>query len=83
MQRATFTEFVRHFWSLVHRRQAHECWEWRGTRNAKGYGVVIFNGKRLAAHRVAYVLTSCSRDYIAVRQNCNNTLCCNPKHLTT
>ena len=61
------------------------CKEWQGYRDKDGYGRVRFAGKRVMAHRVAYILTrGLALDAIAgrvIRHKCDNPGCVNPEHL--
>lgn len=62
------------------------CWEWTGTRNSAGYGVIDCTNKngrdRLRAHRVAYTMfVGDISDDLVVRHRCDNPPCCNPSHL--
>jgi hypothetical protein len=70
------------FWSRVNRRQADNCWPWKGRLNNKGYAFVRWNGNNVAAHRVAYELLS---GPIAIGMELDHTCrvrsCCNPDHL--
>lgn len=71
------------FWSNV--RVSHrscDCWEWRSTLNANGYGRFCHDGKKFAAHRLAYKLVHGDfDDDLVIRHRCHNRLCCNPAHL--
>ncbi|SOO46800.1 Phage protein [Yersinia phage fPS-59] len=56
------------------------CWEWQGAVNSKGYGQV-WDGeakKVLHCHRVMSNAPKGS----TVMHSCDNTLCCNPNHLS-
>lgn len=70
------------FWAKVDRRADDECWDWRAFVKSSGYGQFSAGRRRLAAHRVAYVLTlgeppaGLDLDHL-----CRNRACCNPKHL--
>ena len=58
------------------------CWLWTGTRTAKGYGRVRWNGRMTMAHIVAKSLLSgfpvdgSQHDHL-----CRETSCVNPTHL--
>ena len=58
------------------------CWEYQGTKNAKGYGMVEHMGRGHRVHRLMWQLTH--GDIPADKQinhKCDNRICCNPEHL--
>lgn len=76
------------FWARVNR-ENDGCWEWQGTRNNTGYGVVGWAGKNYTAHRVAAWVSGMvdspsvpvdSRALTHVLHTCDNRRCCNPSH---
>jgi hypothetical protein len=75
------------FWAKVAKRGPNDCWEWQGTRNAKGYGKVFVGSRsdgtnrKEYAHRIAWRLTHDSEPSPCVLHRCDNPPCCNPAHL--
>lgn len=66
----------------AHRPDLGPCWEWAGSRNAGGYGLVpkeLF-GTRLA-HRVALILHLGRAVGGVVMHLCDNPACARPSHL--
>lgn len=60
----------------------HECWPWKRTPTADGYGQIKVGGKSLRAHRVAYFLHyGVDPGKHLVCHDCDNPPCCNPYHL--
>lgn len=74
------------FWSLVDKREPGECWPWKGTLDANGYGSFRVGGKARAAHRLAYtdavgpIPKGLVIDHVWAR-GCTRTDCQNPNHL--
>ena len=78
-------------WSKVDKRNEDECWEWKGYKNAQGYGRTWIDDKGYYAHRVIFNLAypntitlnapKSTDDYGFLLHTCDNPPCCNPKHL--
>lgn len=48
----------------------------------KPYGVLVVEGKRIPAHRYIFMLMHRPQYEFRMRNDCGNTLCCNPMHWT-
>jgi len=59
----------------------NDCLEWTGYRNRDGYGQIQVDGKKLLAHRVAWMLHSGEMPSLLVCHTCDNPRCCNVEHL--
>lgn len=66
----------------IKRNEKTECWEWQGTVHRQGYGTIMWNHKRMAAHRASYIVHRgpIPEGKILLHQ-CDNSLCINPDHL--
>lgn len=60
-----------------------DCWSWLGEIATSGYGRAMVAGRRLAAHRAAWVLANNRplTDDLTIDHLCRNRSCVNPAHL--
>jgi hypothetical protein len=72
---------VEKFWRKT-RRRSNGCWEWIGTLNSAGYGVMKTNRHQVRVHRWAYeryvgpIPEGLEPDHL-----CNVRHCVNPEHI--
>jgi hypothetical protein len=70
------------FWRYVKKAGPDDCWPWKGSRDAFGYGLVCFAGKRYHVSRVLWrLVTGTDPGQRQVCHECDNPPCCNPNHL--
>lgn len=70
------------FWKGVAIRSHDQCWPWLKSKNNKGYGRVVYQGREWKAHRLAFTLAKGPiPEGLCVRHKCDYPACCNPMHL--
>lgn len=70
------------FWLSVARAGEDDCWLWQGRRTPNGYGQTVHVGRRVHAHRRAFILSGGRISaWSHVHHLCGVCACCNPKHL--
>jgi hypothetical protein len=68
------------FWEQVHRTEG--CWLWVGPMDDYGVGHLLVLGRRVAAHRLSWVLANGPiPDGMCVGWRCGNPSCVRPDHL--
>ena len=74
--------FERRFWAKVDKRGPDECWPWKATPDAYGYGVFTVDGRSYKATHIALLLAGKPRPgSLHALHSCDNRLCCNDAHL--
>jgi len=69
---------------IVKQSRPDGCWLWTGSRTIMGYGNIGVRSKTYYTHRLAYQLwIGAIPQGHYVDHHCNNSICCNPKHLFT
>lgn len=71
----------RRYWAKVDRRNADECWLWKGCTNSFGYGVFTIGPYNVGATRIGWMLSRRTPPgLLFVCHSCDNPGCCNPAH---
>lgn len=69
-------------WKKIEKKRSSECWPWKSSTNALGYGTVGVEKVSKLAHRVVWVLKFGEiPNGLCVLHHCDNPACCNPSHL--
>lgn len=70
------------FWDKVSTIPEHECYEWIGTHTFDGYGKIFHEGKKVAAHRIAWTLAHGPiPEGMCLCHKCDNPGCVRIEHL--
>ena len=73
---------VDRFLSYVDPGSIADCWEWKGGRASKGYGVFAYSHRQqVRAHRLSFELYTGRRPKGIIMHLCDNPPCVNPTHL--
>lgn len=81
LRNLSLKQLERWFWSMAIRDEQTSCWEWKGTRDRKGYGFFKAEGKRWLAHRVAIAYVTGESSSLFACHRCDNPPCVNPLHI--
>lgn len=58
------------------------CWEWQGSKDGNGYGILNIDGQRKYPHRLTYqLLVGPIGKWQEIDHLCRNRGCINPNHL--
>src|SRR5690349_5065475 len=70
------------FWSKINKKSDNECWEGLMKPHRSGYCYLTYNYIDYVIHRLSWILHFGDiPNNLHVLHKCDNTKCCNPKHL--
>lgn len=78
-------EFLKRFWSRIHKSDG--CWEWIGGRDRRGYGYIGLDAsfgksRTIKTHRAAWTIHyGLIPEGLCVLHHCDNPPCVRPDHL--
>lgn len=72
---------VARFWPKVDIRGVDDCWNWMGSRSAKGYGFFRARGKTVTSHRFVWEIACGEEPSGHLLHSCDNPSCVNVRHL--
>lgn len=73
---------VERFWSRVVKQDGDGCWEWQGSLNISGYGLISIDGKNELTHRFSWELENGPiPDGLYACHHCDSRICVRPSHI--
>lgn len=70
------------FWQKVAlTANSEKCWEWQGSQDSSGYGLMFYQNKYYKAHRFAWFLNFGFFPALFLLHSCDNRICVNLNHL--
>lgn len=79
---AAYTRYRIEIFYLKLKKMKNGCWEWKGSRDKKGYGQFSFKERRIKTSRFSWEINNGKIPKgLFVCHNCDNPPCCNPEHL--
>jgi hypothetical protein len=71
------------FWNKVDIAGDDDCWLWTAGTDKCGYGIFMFDRRKVNSHRMAWYLSKGFGEFptLQVLHTCDMPACCNPGHL--
>jgi DNA-binding transcriptional regulator YiaG len=77
------TDALQRAWDRIERKGPSDCWEWQGSTNRSGYGMINDDRRSVLVHRLVLLRhLGLESSHLDTLHSCDNRRCCNPEHMS-